>query len=93
MAVVDELASSPNGRNELGAVDDGVQARLEQADQVFRGVTLATVCFVVDGAELLFADVAVVALKLLLGAELYNRSRTACPCGAGRAGPGRIRDG
>ncbi|QTK78230.1 hypothetical protein AT6N2_C0307 [Agrobacterium tumefaciens] len=70
VAMVDELTRSENGRNELGAVDDGVQTRLEQADQVFRSIALATVCFVEGGAELLFAQFAVVALELLLGAQL-----------------------
>ena len=71
VAVVDELACSPDGRNELGAVDDRVETRLEQADQVLAGVALAAVGFVVDRTELLFTNVAVVALQLLLGAQLY----------------------
>ncbi|CUX12529.1 hypothetical protein AGR8A_Cc30543 [Agrobacterium fabrum str. J-07] len=70
VAMVDELTRCENSRNELGAVDDGVQTRLEQADQVFRSIALATVCFVEGGAELLFAQFAVVTLELLLGAQL-----------------------
>lgn len=75
VAVVDELTGSKDRRNELGAVDDRVEARFEQADQVFRGVTLAAVSFGEDRAELLLADVAVVALELLLGAQLYTEVR------------------
>ena len=70
MAVVDELAGGEDRRHELGAVDDRVEARLEQADQVLGGVALAAVGLLVDLAELLFGDVAVVALQLLLGAQL-----------------------
>jgi hypothetical protein len=57
--------------DELGAIDDGVQARLQEADQVFRRIALHPVGFVVDLAELLFRDIAVVALQLLLGAQLH----------------------
>ena len=70
VAVVDELAGGEDRRHELGAVDDRVEPQLEQADQVLRGVALAAVGFLVDLAELLFGDVAVVALQLLLGAQL-----------------------
>ena len=38
MAVADELARGEHGRYELGAVDDGVEAALEEADQLLRGV-------------------------------------------------------
>jgi hypothetical protein len=71
MAVVDELAGGENGRHELGAVDDGIKARFQQADEVFRRVALAAGRFVIRGAELLFGDVAVLALQLLLGAQLH----------------------
>ncbi len=75
MAVVDELTGSEDRRNELGAVDECVETRLEQADQVFRGVTTTTFGFFEDRAELLLADIAVVALQLLLGTELNTEVR------------------
>jgi hypothetical protein len=34
VAVVDELARREHGRHELGAIDDGVEPALQQADQV-----------------------------------------------------------
>lgn len=71
VAMVDELARGENGRDELGAVDDRVEARFEQADQVLRGIALAARCFGEDRTELLFTDIAVVALQLLLGAQLH----------------------
>src|SRR5262249_31153713 len=71
MAVVDELTRSEDRRNELGAIDDRVETRLEQADQLFAGVTLAACSFLIGLAELLFRDVAIEALELLLGAQLY----------------------
>src|SRR5690606_36595955 len=70
VAVVDELARREDGRDELGAIDDRVQARLQQADEVLRRIALAAVGFLIGLAELLFGDVAVMALQLLLGAEL-----------------------
>ena len=59
------MAGGENGRHELGAVDDGIQATLQQADQVLTGVALQTLGFGVDAAELLLGDVAVVALPVL----------------------------
>ena len=70
MAVADELARGEHGRHELGAVDDGVEAALEQADQVLGGGALEAAGLLVDAAELPLGDVAVVALELLLGAQL-----------------------
>ena len=59
-----------DGRHELGAIDDRVQPAFQQGDQVLRGVALAARGLVVGAAELLFGQVAVVALQLLLGAQL-----------------------
>ena len=71
MAVIDELTGSKNSRNELGAIDNRIQARLEKTNQVFRRITLAAGSFGKDCAELLFAQVAIVTLQLLLGTELH----------------------
>src|SRR6185295_1583419 len=75
VAVIDELASSENGRNELGAINDRVKTRLQKTDQVFRGIALAAVGFSEDRAELLLAQVTVVTLELLLGAQLHTEVR------------------
>ncbi len=71
VAVVDELARGEHGRHELGAIDDGVETALEQADQVLARVALQPGRFHVDAVELPLGDVGVVALELLLGAELH----------------------
>src|SRR5690606_15233386 len=52
------------------AVDDRVEAALQQADEVLAGVAAAALGLGVVTAELLLADVAVVALQLLLGRQL-----------------------
>ncbi len=70
VAVAHELAGREGGRHELGAVDDGVEAALEKADQVLGGRALHAAGFLVHAAELTLGNVAVVALELLLGAEL-----------------------
>ena len=70
MAVVHELAGGEDGRHELGAVDHRVQAALQHLDEVLAGVALAAPGLLVIAAELALADVAVVALQLLLGGEL-----------------------
>jgi hypothetical protein len=70
MAVVHELARGEDGRHELRAVDHGVEAALQQADQVLTGVAAQTLGLGEDAAELLFGQVAVIALQLLLGAQL-----------------------
>ena len=71
MAVVDELTGGEHGRHELGAVDDGVETALEQADHVGARVTLHADGFIIDAAELLLGNVAVIATQLLLGLELH----------------------
>ena len=70
MAVVDELARGKNRRHEIGAIDDRVEAAFEKPDQMLRGVAATPDSLVVDVLELPLRDVAVVALELLLGAQL-----------------------
>src|SRR5690606_22195443 len=70
VTVVDELPGGKDRRHELRAVDDRVEARLEQTDEVVRRIALAAVGLLVGLAELLLGDVAVVTLQLLLGAQL-----------------------
>ncbi len=93
VAVVDELAGGEDRRDELGAVDDRVEAALQQADQVLAGVALHADGLGVGGAELLLGNVAVVALELLLGLQLGAEVRELRTCGAGRAGRGRTHGG
>src|SRR5436305_4272 len=70
MAVVDELARGKHGGHELGAENHRVEATLEQADQVFAGIALHPAGLDVNAVELALGDVGVIALELLLGAEL-----------------------
>src|SRR6185437_12145848 len=70
VAVADQLASGPDRRRELGAIDDHVETALEQADQVLRRVALHRDRLDIVPLELLLGDVAVIALELLLGAKL-----------------------
>src|SRR5690606_22229137 len=70
MAVADDLARSEDGRRELGAIDDHVEPLFEQADQVLAGIALHACGFLIGPLELLFGDVAVIALELLFGAKL-----------------------
>src|SRR5690606_29310542 len=71
----DELAGGPDRRHELGAVDDGVEPALEQADQQLAGIAALALGLAVGAQELLLGDVAVIALELLLGAELQAEVR------------------
>src|SRR5580700_1447424 len=71
VAVVDELACREHGGDELGAVHHGVEAALQQADQLFAGVALQAARLDIDAVELALRDVGVIALQLLLGAELH----------------------
>src|ERR1700709_2862489 len=71
VAVIDELARGENGGDELGAIYHHVETALEQADQVFTGVALHAAGFDIDAVKLALADVGVVALQLLLGAQLH----------------------
>ena len=50
--------------------DNRVETALEKANQIFARVTLEAKRFVIIAAELLFRNVAVIALDLLLGAQL-----------------------
>ncbi len=70
VAVVHELARGEHRRHEFRAVDHRVETALEQADQVLRRVALDPVGLGVDAAELLLGQIAVIALELLLGAQL-----------------------
>src|SRR5580698_7700753 len=70
VAVVDELARGKHGRHELGAVDEGVEPALEQADEVGARVALEAQRLDIIFVELALRNVAVVALDLLLGLEL-----------------------
>jgi hypothetical protein len=72
VAMVDELAGSKRSCHELGAVDDRVEARFKQADQVLAGVAFDASGFAVELLEALFGDRGVVALELLLGAQLQT---------------------
>src|SRR6185369_11113135 len=71
VAVADQLSRGPDRRRELGAIDDHVEPALEQSDQVLRGVTLHADRVGIIPLELLFGDVAVIALELLLRAQLH----------------------
>src|SRR4029078_8927096 len=66
VAVIDELARGEHGGDELGAIDHGIEAAVEQADQVFTCVALEAAGFDIDAVELALADVGVIALQLLL---------------------------
>jgi uncharacterized membrane protein YedE/YeeE len=70
MAVIDELTRSKNRYNEFGAVNNRIQTALQQTDQVLTGIAFYTFSFGIDPAELLFGQIAVIAFKLLLGAQL-----------------------
>ncbi|KIU01141.1 hypothetical protein QU39_00295, partial [Staphylococcus aureus] len=70
VAVVDQLAGREDRWRELGAIDDHVEALLEQADEVLRRIALHLRRVLIGALELLLGDVAVIALELLLGAQL-----------------------
>ncbi|OIQ65882.1 hypothetical protein GALL_525560 [mine drainage metagenome] len=71
VAVVDELARREHRGDELGAEHHGVEAALEEADQVFTGIALHPAGFDVNAVKLALADVGVITLELLLGAQLH----------------------
>src|SRR4029079_702685 len=56
---------------EFGAEYHGIETALQQADQVLTGVAFHPPGLDVDAVELALRDVGVVALQLLLGAELH----------------------
>src|SRR5262249_43953549 len=61
--------------DELGAIDHCIETALEQADQVFTGVALHPAGLDIDAVELALADIGVIALELLLGAQLHTGIR------------------
>src|SRR3546814_12284821 len=65
-----DLSSDVCSSDLLGAIDDGVKAAFEQADQILARIALHPRRFDIVLLELLFGDVAVIALQLLLGAQL-----------------------
>src|SRR5689334_15200128 len=71
MPVRYELPRGEGGDREFHPVDHGVEPTLQQFDQVLRRIALAADRFVVIALELLLADIAVVALELLLGHQLH----------------------
>ncbi len=75
MAVVHELARGKDGRHQLGAVADRIQATLQQTHQHLAGVAAHAFGFGIDLAKLLFGQVAIVTLQLLLGAQLRAEVR------------------
>ena len=64
------LAGGEDRGDELHPVDHGIQAALQQADQVLRGIPLGVVGLLEIAAELALADIAVIALQFLLGLQL-----------------------
>src|SRR5690606_9475779 len=75
VTMVDELACGKNSRNELCTIHDCIQTRFKKTDQVFTSIALATSCFVVGLAELLFRNIAVEAFQLLLCTKLDTEVR------------------
>src|SRR5450759_244951 len=71
VTVVDELARGENGGHKFGAIDDGVEPALQQADHVGAAIALHADRFAIDAAELLFGNIAVITAQLLLGLELH----------------------
>src|SRR3546814_18710177 len=65
-----ERARCENQRRELVPIDDHVEPLLKQSDQIEAGIALHPRGVLIGALELLFGDVAVIALELLLGAEL-----------------------
>src|SRR5205807_1042364 len=70
VAVIDQLARCEGGGDEFHAVDYGVETAFEQLDEVLAGIALAARGLLVEAAELALADIAVIALELLLGHQL-----------------------
>src|SRR5262249_16105968 len=54
---------------------NGVETAFQEADQVLAGVALHAAGLDIDAVELALGDVGVVALQLLLGAQLYAEVR------------------
>ncbi len=64
-------ARREHGRHELGAIDHGVKPALQKADEVCAGIALHADRLGVDPAKLLLGNAGVVALELLLRAQLH----------------------
>src|SRR6185312_14929032 len=73
VAVVDELARGEHGGREFGAKHHAVETALQKADQVLAGIAPHPHGLDIDAVELTLGDVGVVALQLLLGAELHAK--------------------
>src|SRR6202167_1533402 len=71
MAVTDKLARRENRGYEFGAVDHGVEAALKKPDHIGAGIALKASRLVIDPVELPFRQIGVIALELLLGAQLH----------------------
>ena len=65
VTVVDELTSFTTGRSKAEAINNVIQAALDEAQQEFAGVAFCTSCLLIILVELLFQD-AVYKLYLLL---------------------------
>ena len=75
MAVAHELPRGEDCGHEFCAINDGVEAALQKADQFLGGVAAEPRRLAIDRLELLLGDVAVIALQLLLGAQLHAEIR------------------
>jgi len=60
--------------HQLHAVDDSIEAALEQLYQIVAGVAAPTVRFFIKSPKLALADIRIIALELLLGGELRSES-------------------
>src|SRR3546814_1274673 len=70
VAVAHDLASREDRRRELGAVDNSIQTAFQETDKVLASVALHTGGFKICLLELLFGHIAIIALQLLLRAQL-----------------------
>ena len=70
MAMIDELTRGENGRNEFRPIYDRVETAFQEPNQIGAGIPLQADRFFIDAAELTLGNIGVVALELLLGAQL-----------------------
>src|SRR6185312_14680885 len=75
VAVIDKLPRRKHRRREFEPVHHGLEPALQQFDQVLAVVAAAPHRFVVEAAELAFADIAVITFELLLRHELRAEVR------------------
>src|SRR4029077_17058338 len=73
--VIDQLTRGERCGHQLHAVDDSIEAALEQLDQIVAGVAAPTVRFFIKSPELALADIRIIAFELLLGGELGSEVR------------------